>query len=144
MMHNILRIAVFTSIVLAFVGCATPAPPSPTESLTAPELFQRAQDAADKGSYSVAIQYYDQVKTRYPDDTAHQAWAQYEIAMLYHKMGNNTKAIELFDALLARYAAGEALPDAPRVLAQKVRDELVAAQPKKPAASPAPQPSPAP
>ncbi len=148
------RIAFAACTVMALVlfGCASSAAPVPTADLSSAELFQTAQDAGDKGDYSLAIQYYQQFQTRFPQDVVHQVWAEYEIAMLYHKMGNNAKAIELFDALLARYAAGEQLPDAPRILAEKVRDRLVAAQPKKPAAAqpsqaapqaqePAPQPS---
>lgn len=129
-------------IALALFGCASSAAPVSIENLSAAELFQAAQDAGDRGDYSLAIQYYQQFQTKYPGDVIHQTWAEYEIAMLYHKMGNNAKAIQLFDALLARYASGEQLPDAPRILAEKVRARLAAAQPKKPAVAQPSQPAP--
>lgn len=67
---------------------------------------------------------YRQFQTQYPDDTDRQAWAQYEIAFLYHKMGNDKKALDLFQQLLDRYKNGETLPDAPRILTQKVMSDI--------------------
>jgi outer membrane protein assembly factor BamD (BamD/ComL family) len=131
---------IFLAAVLASIamlsGCASSAKPAPTDDMTPAEFFQWAQDAAEKGDYTLALRYYEQFQLKYPDDSSHQAWAAYEIAVLYHKMGNNTKAIDLLDQLLDRYAKGEALPDAPLILAEKVKTRLVAALPKKPAAAP--------
>jgi outer membrane protein assembly factor BamD (BamD/ComL family) len=143
MTRTTIRIAACTAALLAVLGCASSAAPAPTDDLTAAEFFQRAQDASDKGNYTLAIQYYEQFQAKYPEDTAHQAMSAYEIAMLYHKMGNNAKAIELLDALLARYQAGEALPDAPRILATKLRARLVAAMPQKKEAATPPAEKPA-
>jgi outer membrane protein assembly factor BamD (BamD/ComL family) len=103
------------------------------EGLSAGEIFQRAQDAVDRGNYTLGITYYTLCQERYPDDVSHQVWASYEIAFVYHKMGQNQKALQLFDDLLARYAKeGDALPPAPQVLAQKLKTRLEEASKKKP------------
>jgi outer membrane protein assembly factor BamD (BamD/ComL family) len=96
-----------------------------TDGLTAGEIFQRAQDAVDRGDYAGGISFYTLCQQRYPDDLNHQVWASYEIAFIYHKMGNNVKALALFNDLLARYAKeGDTLPPAPQVLAQKLKTRL--------------------
>ena len=102
------------------------------EGLTAGEIFQRAQDAVDRGDYAHGIEYYAYCQKQYPDDVAHDVWASYEIAFIYHKMGQNAKALELFNELLARYEKeGSALPPAPQVLAQKLKARLEDANKKK-------------
>jgi outer membrane protein assembly factor BamD (BamD/ComL family) len=104
----------------------------PTEGLTAGEIFQRAQDAVDRGDYAGGISLYTLCQQRYPDDLNHQVWASYEIAFVYHKMGNNVKALQLFNDLLARYEKeGDTLPPAPQILAQKLKTTLEEASKKK-------------
>jgi outer membrane protein assembly factor BamD (BamD/ComL family) len=102
------------------------------EGLTVGEIFQRAQDAADKGDYSLATAYYTDFQQKYPEDTQHGVWASYEIAFIAHKTGRNDTALSLLDALLARYAKeGDALPPAPRTLAENLKARLEADSPKK-------------
>ncbi len=105
-------------------GCASSPVPSDTSDLTPAEIFQRAQDASDKSDYSIALQYYRLFQEKFPDDVEHQTWASYEIAFIYHKMGDDKKALVLFDELLARYQSGEKLPEAPRILAEKVKARI--------------------
>jgi outer membrane protein assembly factor BamD (BamD/ComL family) len=117
-------------------SCATEKPFS-TEGLTAEEIFQRAQDAADRGNNAMAIAYYTAVPEKFPDDKAHGIWSTYEIAFLYHRMGKNDIALTMFNQILDRYAKeGDSLPPAPQILAQKLKAELearvVTAAPKKP------------
>jgi len=112
-------------------GCAT-RPPAVSDALSITEIFQRAQDAADKSDYSLAIAYYSLTAKSYPGDTAHIVWASYEIAFLYHKMGKNDTALSLLKDLLDRYAKeGDALPAAPRVLAERLSTRLEALTPAK-------------
>ncbi len=111
-------------------GCAT-TPPTASSELTPAEFFQRAQDASENGNFQLAIDYYTLFQQKYPDDKAHQAWASYEIAFSYHKMGNNKKAIELFNQLLDVYAKGDPLPDGPRILAEKVKARIEASTTKQ-------------
>ncbi len=113
--------------VLLIAACRS-APPVTTEGLTAAEIFQRAQDAAEKGDSLAAIRYYEAFKEKRPDDRERVAWASYEIAFLYHKMKKDDTCLVLLDELLAQYAKeGDALPPAPRILAENLKARL---QPK--------------
>ena len=102
-------------------------------NLTPPEFFQRAQDAAEHGDYPLALRYYRSFADAYPDDAEHGAWASYEIAFLYHKMGDNAESLVLCEELLARYEkGGDKLPDAPRVLTLKLKARLQVKTPPAP------------
>ena len=117
---------------MLLASCATQSRTLP-DGLTAAEIFQRAQDAADHGDYTLGISFYQACQERYPDDKGHMVWASYEIAFLYHKMGKNDRAATLLDALLTQYAnQGDSVPPAPLLLAQKLKDRLAASIPKKP------------
>ena len=126
------RIVAFFLVALAAVAlcsCATKPAVIP-EGLSAAEIFQRAQDAADRNDFALGISYYSLVEKSFPDDKDHIAWASYEIAFLYHKMGQNDLALKLANELLARYAAaGDTLPAAPQVLAQNLKKRLEAESP---------------
>jgi hypothetical protein len=148
----VLGLAVGALAFVALAACTTQAPTIP-EGLSAGEIFQRAQDAAESGAYSVAIQYYTLFQQKYPEDREHGVWASYEIAFLYHKTGKDADAMRLLDELLAQYAqegaavpsggdasagtalqptAGPVLPPAPRILAEKLKSRLQeAAKPAK-------------
>jgi outer membrane protein assembly factor BamD (BamD/ComL family) len=120
-----------TVAFLVLWGCATQ-PPAIPDGLSVTEIFQRAQDAADKGDFPLALTYYSLTAKSYPDDTAHIVWASYEIAFLYHKMGKNDTALSLVNDLLDRYAKeGAALPTSVRVLAEKLKTRLSALTPAK-------------
>jgi outer membrane protein assembly factor BamD (BamD/ComL family) len=128
--HAFLLLAACTAALL-LLACATK-PPIIPEGLSVTEIFQRAQDAADRSDYSLAISYYSLTAKNYADDTAHIVWASYEIAFLNHKMGKNDTALSLVNELLDRYAKeGDALPAAPRVLAEKLKTRLEALAPAK-------------
>jgi outer membrane protein assembly factor BamD (BamD/ComL family) len=120
-------------LALSAVGCASTPVPSDISDLTPAEIFQKAQDASDKSDYAAALQFYKLFQEKFPGDVEHQVWASYEIAFLYHKMGDDKTALVILDELLARYAKGEKLPEAPRILAEKVKERIGAAA--KPPAS---------
>lgn len=135
MMKIVKRILLSLLCVMGFVLLATCAsqPRTLPDGLTAAEIFQRAQDVADRGDYTLAITFYQECQQRYPDDKGHMVWASYEIAFLYHKMGKNDKAAALIDALLTQYAnQGDSVPPATILLSQKLKDRLEASIPKKP------------
>ena len=117
---------------LLFLGSCASGPVVIPPGLSAAEIFQRAQDASDRGDYTLAIRYYDIVPTSFPDDISHVTWASYEIAFLYHKMGKPAQALTLINQLLDRYdKEGDKLPPAPRVLAAKLKIRLQDALQKK-------------
>lgn len=128
MMRNTIRtvtvILACLAAALFVAACKSPPPPS-MEGLSAAEIFQRAQDEAEKGNSEQAIRYYEAYKQMRPDDRARGAWASYEIAFLYHKMKNDELALKLFDELLAQYTAGGSdLPPGPRILAEKLKASI--------------------
>lgn len=87
------------------------------------EFFQRAQEASDAGDYSRAVEYYQAFQEKYPEIIDRNLWSSYEIAFLYHKLGQDERALQLFEKLLERYSQSDAqaLPQGPRILAEKVK-----------------------
>ena len=125
-----LKLIVLAAFVAALLGACATAPAALPDGLPAAEIFQRAQDVSDRGDWDTAISFYGEVVKRYPQDIDHVIWAQYEIAFLYHKSGKNEISLKLVNDLLDRYAKeGDALPPAPRVLAQGLKTRLEALLP---------------
>jgi outer membrane protein assembly factor BamD (BamD/ComL family) len=119
-------------VALALLGACASGPVSIPSGLSAAEIFQRAQDASDRGDYPLGIRYYSMIPTSYPDDIAHMTWASYEIAFLHHKMGKDDLALSLLDELLARYdTEGDKLPPGPHILATKLKARLEESLQKK-------------
>jgi len=119
------------SIALAFAllaGCRSTVDPL-AQDLTPDQYFQRAIEASDKDNYRLAMRYYEAFLVKFAADVERSIWASYEVAVLHHKLGNDDKAVELLDQLLARYEAGTEgspqLPPGPRVLAEKVKNNIV-------------------
>jgi len=114
-------------VAAALFGCRS-APVVIPDDLGPAETFQRAQDAADRGDYALAIRYYSVFRDKHPDLKDRTAWATYEIAFNYHKMGKDALALAQLEDLFKQYDTdSDTLPPAPRVLAQKLRDRLSAA-----------------
>ena len=111
-------------------GCVT-ASPELAEGLTPAEYFQRAQEATAQHDYGLAMRWYAAFRERFADDPSPQQmarllWAEYEIAFLYHKMGDDENALRLLRALVRSYEqpAAADYPAGPRVLALRVITEL--------------------
>jgi tetratricopeptide (TPR) repeat protein len=119
--HRLFKLFVIAAVASLLVVCSS-VPDKIEEGLTPMEYFQRAQEASDAGRYALSMAYYEKFQEQYPQERDRNVWAEYEIALLYHKMGKNQIALERFDALLARYESGEPdLPEGPRILAEKVK-----------------------
>jgi outer membrane protein assembly factor BamD (BamD/ComL family) len=127
-----LKTVFLVALPCALLWACASQPATLPDGVPAAEIFQRAQDLTDKADYATAIRFYGEVEKRFPEDIEHGVWAQYEIAFLYHKSGDNVTALTLVNTLLDRYAKeGDALPPAPRVLAQSLKTRLEALQPPK-------------
>ena len=114
------------AVSLLLFSCAS-GPVQIPPGLSTVEIFQRAQDASDRGDYALAIRYYSRIASDYPEDLNHLTWASYEIAFLYHKMGKDSIALARINELLDKYTTeGDKLPPAPRVLAVKLKTRLEA------------------
>jgi tetratricopeptide (TPR) repeat protein len=122
--RRLFRLFVTTAFASLLIACSS-VPDEIEEGLTPMEYFQRAQEASDAGRYELSMAYYEKFQEQYPEELERNVWAEYEIALLYYKMGKNRIALERFDALLARYQAGEPdLPEGPRILAEKVKARI--------------------
>jgi outer membrane protein assembly factor BamD (BamD/ComL family) len=118
---TLFMIAVGCSLLMV---CST-TPDEIEEGLSPMEYFQRAQEASDSGRYGLSMAYYEKFQEQYPEERDRNVWAEYEIALLYYKMGKNKIALERFDALLQRYESGEPdLPEGPKILAEKVKARI--------------------
>ena len=122
--HRLFKRFVIAAIASLLMVCSS-VPDEIEEGLSPMEYFQSAQEASDAGRYTLSMAYYEKFQEQYPEERDRNVWAEYEIALLYHKMGKNKIALERFDALLARYESGEQdLPEGPRILAEKVKARI--------------------
>jgi tetratricopeptide (TPR) repeat protein len=122
--HILPRLIVIATAVTLLAVCSS-VPEEIEEGLTPMEYFQLAQEASDNSRYELSMKYYQKFQEQYPEERDRNVWAEYEIALLYHKMGKNRIALDHFDALLARYESGEPeLPEGPKILAEKVKARI--------------------
>jgi tetratricopeptide (TPR) repeat protein len=114
---------------LLLLCTCTSAPPEIEPGLQPREYFQRAQDASEADKYKLAVYYYEAFLEAYPEERDRGLWAEYEIALLYEKMGELKQSLRLCDALLARYLSADAqdYPPGPQILAEKVKARIEAA-----------------
>jgi outer membrane protein assembly factor BamD (BamD/ComL family) len=118
------------ALLAALVSCRSTGPVDLT-GLTPAEVFQRAQDASDSGDYGRALATYEAFLAQPGVDPARGAWARYETALLYHKMGDDDTALAKFDELLALYETDPSLPESPKILATKVKAAILEKRSKK-------------
>ena len=133
-LNTLFKLVAVAALASALMVCSS-VPEDIEEDLTPMEYFQRAQEASDAGRYALSMAYYEKFQEQYPQERDRNVWAEYEIAMLYHKMGKNKIALERFEALLERYESGEPdLPEGPMILAEKVKvrvEEILAKEQSK-------------
>ena len=126
------RLLVLAALALLAVlaSCRSTGPVDLT-GLTPAEVFQRAQDASDRGDYHRALAYYEGFLAQPGIDAQRGAWARYEMALLYHKMGDDDTALAKFDELLAMYETDHTLPESPKILATNVKAAILEKRSKK-------------
>jgi tetratricopeptide (TPR) repeat protein len=123
-------IAKSLAIVVALVAVSFQACSSFNEkevsTLGKAKIFQRAYEAMDAGDYDGALRYYDAFRQIFPNDLSGNLWASYEVAFIYHKMGNNALAVKLFEELLAKYKneGTPSWPQAQKILAERIVKDL--------------------
>jgi outer membrane protein assembly factor BamD (BamD/ComL family) len=90
-------------VVLAGLISGCYSGPDIKDDTTAAEIVQRAQEASDRNRYKLAMQYYELILERFPDDIDMVCTAEYEIAFIHYKQRRYEIAREGFNALLERY-----------------------------------------
>jgi outer membrane protein assembly factor BamD (BamD/ComL family) len=89
-------------------------------------LIQQGQAAYEWNRYGQAVQYYEAILERFPDDIDRVCEAQYEIARIHYKQKKYGEAREEMSALRARYDTGEAeiLPSKFKILSDIVLAQI--------------------
>lgn len=99
----------FTILILSFllmIGCSSKET-DPTEGLSAAEIYSLAKDHMESGSFSLAIENYETLESRYPFG-AHATQAQLDVAYayyLYEEPESATAAAERFIKLHPRHSS---------------------------------------
>ena len=124
------RLAMLLGCAWLLASCAT-SPDDLTGEITPAEYFQHAQEATAASDFGGAMAWYEAFRERYGTDPTRGVqnlllWAEYEVAFLHHKMGDDRTAVRLLGELIDRYEAPEAATyaPAPRILALRVIEEL--------------------
>ncbi len=125
------RSLVFAALALMALSSCTSTGPIDLTGLTPAEIFQRAQDASDTGDYRRALAYYEKFLAEPGLELDREAWARYEAALLYHKLGDDDTALARFDELLALYGTNPMLPEGPKILATSVKATILEKRSKK-------------
>ncbi len=117
-----LKSAFFAAVLgAAAVSCAS-APVVVDDGLSPAELIQRAQDDYDRGRYEAAVQFYQALRDRFPNDLSAQCAADYEISFIRYKQKRYEEAKAGFKTLLERYKTADAalLPAHYKILGEKI------------------------
>jgi outer membrane protein assembly factor BamD (BamD/ComL family) len=108
---------VCAALMVVCAGCFS-GPVTIKDDASAAEIVQMGQTAMDKNRYKQAVQYYEAIKERFPEDNGAVAGADYEIAFIHYKQKKYSAAKIEFNRLLERYNTleGESLPKKYRIL----------------------------
>ena len=124
------RIVLMLGGAWLLASCAS-GPDDLNGEVTPAEYFQRAQEATAANDFSAAMAWYQAFRERFagnptPGQQNLLLWAEYEVAFLHHKMGDNRTAVRLLGELIERYEtpAAATYAPAPRILALRVIREL--------------------
>jgi hypothetical protein len=117
------------ALVAALSACQTIVDIPP--DLSPAGFFQAAQDASSGRNPRAAMAYYEEFRVRFGDDPnelARLLWADYEVAFLHHKLGDDARAVNLLRELIDHYADSTSAdwPVGPETLARRVLAELEA------------------
>ncbi len=124
-MHRPLRLlGAAAFLIFIFAACQT-TPTEIPEDLSAPKLFQLAQDEVDNDNFEAALAYYEAALERFEDDPEVATTARYEIGFIHYREGRLDEARPYFERVLATYENGQQnISEWPRVLAGRFLDEM--------------------
>lgn len=118
------RALLLLAVIVSLAACRT-VPTEIPDDLSEAELIQLAQESADSENWEAALAYYQAVLDRFPQDKGVTVAAQYEMAFIEYKQGNVEAAQAGFEQLLGVYDfEGDALPQWPKFLAERLLEEI--------------------
>ncbi len=118
------RALLLLAVVVGFAACKTVPTEIPAD-LSEAELIQLAQESADSENWEAGLAYYQAVLDRFPQNKGVTAAAQYEMAFIEYKRGNLEAAQAGFERLLGLYDfEGDSLPQWPKILAERLLEEI--------------------
>ncbi|MDR1095279.1 MAG: tetratricopeptide repeat protein [Spirochaetaceae bacterium] len=96
------------------------------DGVTAAELIQQGQAAYEWNRYAQAVQYYEAVLERFPEDIDRVCESRYEIARIHYKQKKYVQARAEMEALRDRYdtGEGETLPTKFKILSEIVLGQI--------------------
>jgi outer membrane protein assembly factor BamD (BamD/ComL family) len=120
-----IKYVVFVLVALWFVSCVS-GPVDIPDDLSPAELIQRGQEALDRNRYEQALQYYEVLLQKYPENMELVCTAEYEIAFIHYKQKKFPQSRDEFNSLLARYDTPDAelLPLQFKILSEIVLEKL--------------------
>jgi outer membrane protein assembly factor BamD (BamD/ComL family) len=110
-----------------FAACFT-GPVTISEGATPAEIVQMGQAAMDRNRYAQAIQYYEAIRVRFPENSEAVAGADYQIAFIHYKQNKYDEAKDEFTALLEKYKGGGELPKKYQILSNTVLKKIMESQ----------------
>jgi len=112
------------TILLFFSACATTV--TIDEDMSSAEIIQRAQEAMDRNRYEVAIQYYEALRERNPNNIDLIITSEYHIAHIKYKQKKYDEAREGLNRVLSYYNSPDEilLPQHYKRLAQIVLESI--------------------
>ncbi|QQO09222.1 tetratricopeptide repeat protein [Breznakiella homolactica] len=118
---RIFKLACIALLAACIIGCAS-GPVEVPADMSPAKIIQQAQEASDRNKFDQAIQYYEILRERYPNDIEHVVTAEYEIAFLHYKQKKYDQAQGELQELLSRYDSPDAvlLPPQYKILAETV------------------------
>ncbi|MDR1221104.1 MAG: tetratricopeptide repeat protein [Treponema sp.] len=120
------RFFVVAVLLAAGLAACYSGPVKIADNVTAAELIQQGQAAYEWNRYGQAVQYYEAILERFPDDIDRTCESQYEIARIHYKQKKYTQAREEMETLRARYDTdeGEILPTKFMILSEIVLGQI--------------------
>jgi len=116
---------IIAALTIGIIACQSV--PTEVPELEPKEYFQRAQEAVvERGDYNTALFYYQTFLERHSDQLQLSVEAEYEIAFIHYKLGDEALARGEFAALLEKHRGdvAQVLPRWPMVLSENVLSEM--------------------
>ncbi|MCL2175969.1 MAG: hypothetical protein FWB73_07990 [Treponema sp.] len=94
---------ILSVLTVSFLFCGCTATINIKENMSPAEIIQRGQEALDRNNYRIAIQYYEALHERNPDNIDLIITAEYHIGNIHYKQKKYSLARDELNAVLEYY-----------------------------------------